>query len=229
MKRRSATRRLATALTFVLLSVLGIPATSALPTDAPDIDIDGDVPRQAGAPSVPSLWDSPAAPPAATRPLPLPTAAPERVPSANPLWAIPLATLSGTRERPIFSPSRRPPPPAVASVPATKAPPLPPKPPRVERPQLSLVGTIAGNDQSFAIFVDQITKASLRLKIGEEYQGWKLHSVLGREVTLERDQQSAILSLPQPAAGTMGQVRAQAENAVAQGPIDALRERSGRR
>jgi hypothetical protein len=220
-------RRLARAVTFVLLSVLGIPATSALPTDAPDID--GDVPRQAGAPSVPSVWDSPAAPPAAAKPPPLPAAAPEHVPSANPLWAIPLATLSGTRERPIFSPSRRPPPPIVASVPVTKPPPPPPKPPRVARPQLSLVGTIAGDDQSFAIFVDQTTKAALRLKIGEEYQGWKLHSVQGREVTLERDQQSAILSLPQPAAGTIGQVRAQAENAVAQGAMDALRERGGRR
>src|SRR5215831_17659551 len=35
----------------------------------------------------------------------------------NPLWAVPLADLSATRERPIFSPSRRPPArPAVAAV-----------------------------------------------------------------------------------------------------------------
>src|SRR5216684_625555 len=31
----------------------------------------------------------------------------------NPLWALPLKQLSTTRDRPIFSPSRRPPPPAT--------------------------------------------------------------------------------------------------------------------
>src|SRR6201995_4331257 len=46
-----------------------------------------------------------------------PPAEPERPLSANPLWAIPLTKLSGTRDRPIFSPSRRPPPPVVAAEP----------------------------------------------------------------------------------------------------------------
>jgi hypothetical protein len=43
-----------------------------------------------------------------------PDAAVERPPpGGNPLWALPLKQLSITRERPIFSPSRRPPPPAT--------------------------------------------------------------------------------------------------------------------
>ena len=103
-----------------------------------------------------------------------------------------------------------------------KPPPPPPKPPRVERPQLSLVGTIvADDDQSFGIFVDQTTKAALRLKIGEDHLGWKLRSVQGREVTLERDQQTMILSLPQPSDGPIGQMPVQAESAMNQGPGDA--------
>jgi hypothetical protein len=225
--RRVSVRRPPTRFTWLLLvSALGIPATtSALPTDVGDID--ADAPRRAGAPS---LWDSPAVPaPVVIKPRERPPQAPERTPNANPLWAIPLATLSNTRERPIFSSSRRPPPPAVASVSVVKSPPPPPKPPTVERPQLSLVGTIAGSDESFGIFMDQTTKTALRLKLGENYQGWKLRSVQGREVTLERDQQTTILSLPQPGTGTAGPVRLRAENAATPGPAGAAPERGGRR
>ena len=210
-------RTLGVGLTLLLVAALGVPAaTSALTTTTADAD--ADIPRRADVPSVSSPWDPPAAPPTVVvKPPQPPPAAPERTPSANPLWAIPLATLSNTRERPIFSSSRRPPPSVVASVPVAKAPPPAPKPPRVEHPQLSLVGTIASGEQSFGIFVDQTTKAALRLKIGEEYQGWRLRSVQGREAMLERDQQTAILTLPQPGTGAAGPMRVQAENAVSQG------------
>jgi general secretion pathway protein N len=218
MTRAETMRKLAIGLTLLLASGFGIPAsTTALPTDTADIDLDA--PRRTGAIAASSLWDSPTAqatvevkPPQPPEP---PPTAPERTSSANPLWAIPLATLSNARERPIFSSSRRPPPAAVVSVPVASAPPPPPKPPRAERPQLSLVGTIAGGNESFGIFIDQTTKAALRLKIGDDYQGWRLRSVQGREVTLERDQQTAILSLPQPGTGTAGL-------AVTQGPADSL-------
>ncbi|MGA7810822.1 MAG: hypothetical protein WCB02_40105, partial [Bradyrhizobium sp.] len=90
----------------------------------------------------------------------------------------------------------------------------------VKRPQLSLVGTIAGGDESFGIFVDQATKAALRLRIGDDYQGWRLRSVQSREVTLQRDQQTTILSLPSPGASVAGPAaspaapaRTEAENA----------------
>ena len=180
----------------LLVLVLGIPAsTRALPTDADDIDLDA--PHRAGGPSAPSLWDQPAPPPSIpVRPPPQASQQTDkRAPSANPLWAIPLAKLSNTRARPIFSSSRRPPPAAVALVRAAKA---PPPPPRVERPELSLVGTVIGEDTSLGVFVDPATRAALRLKIGDDFQGWKLHSVQGREVTLTHDGQTAILSLPQP-------------------------------
>jgi len=193
-------------------------STSALPSDLSDLDTD--TARHASALSASSPWASPVAPapgvvvkPPERRP-----ATAERALSANPLWAVPLASLSNTRERPIFSPSRRPPPPATVPVLANA--PLPPKPARVERPQLSLVGTIVGGDQSFAIFVDPSSKAALRLKLGEDYQGWTLRSVHGREAILERNQQTAVLSLPQPGAGEAGPLRVQAEN-VAPTPVPA--------
>ncbi|MDE2603300.1 MAG: hypothetical protein KGL62_13165 [Bradyrhizobium sp.] len=183
----------------LLVLALGIPAsTLALPTDADDIDLDS--PRRADAPSPPSLWDQPTPPPPTMVKPPRPAQRTgEHRPSANPLWAIPLETLSNTRARPIFSSSRRPPPAVVAPVAVAKAPP-PPPPARIEKPQLSLVGTVVGDDARFGIFIDPATRAALRLKIGDDFQGWKLSSVQGREVTLTHDKQTAVLSLPQPDA-----------------------------
>ena len=134
-----------------------------------------------------------------------PPAAPARTPSANPLWGIPLTQLSGTRDRPIFSPSRRPPPAAVAAEPVLVKP--PPRKKEIEPPQLSLVGTIASGDEGFGIFIDQSTKAALRLKVGEDHQGWKLRAIRGREVTMEKDEHAAVLTLPQPGGQSTGEVR----------------------
>lgn len=217
MKRAEMMRR--PVVSFALLwALLGVFApTSALPTDMSDIDTDR--PRRAEAPLASPLADSPpaSAPGAeAVKPQEAPSA-PERTSSANPLWAIPLTALSNTRGRPVFSSSRRPPPPVFAPAPEVKAPPPPPKSPPAERPQLSLIGTIASGDQSFGIFIDQATKAALRLKVGEDFQGWQLQSVQGREATFGRDQQTTILSLPQPDAGEDGQSRVQAETEVTQG------------
>jgi general secretion pathway protein N len=230
MMVREVTPRLGIRLAVLLVSALSVPASSsALPTEGPDNDVQAA--RHADGLSASSLWEQPTAPAPVVVGHQEPTPAPgERAQSANPLWAIPLATLSATRERPVFSPSRRPPPPAVASVTVAQAPPPPPKPARVERPQLSLVGTIAGGDESFGIFVDQTTKTALRLKIGEDYQGWRLRSVQGREVTLERDQQTTIFSLPQPSVAPTGQMRSQADKVMTQrqGSADSL-PRGGRR
>ena len=181
--------------TLILLLATAPAATLALPTDAPDPS----APQRADAPPISTVWEQPATPaPVIIVPTPEPQPdAPQRTLSPNPLWEIPLVKLSTTRERPIFSPSRRPPAVVIAAPPTPPAPP-PPKLPRVERPQLSLVGTVIGDDERFGIFVDQTTKAALRLRIGEDYQGWKLRAVQGREVTLEYEQQSAILTLPQP-------------------------------
>ena len=207
--------------TFALLiaAALAAPAaTLALPTDGSDQDTS----RRADAPSISQVWDQPAppAPVIVVRPQEAPPPAPERALSPNPLWEIPLASLSITRERPIFSPSRRPPPPVVAAVPPPSPPPPPPKAARDERPQLSLVGTVAGEEESIGIFVDHMTKAALRLKIGEDYQGWKLRAVHGREVTLERDQRTTVLSLPQPGAGALSSAPGQVENVAAQGAAE---------
>ena len=121
----------------------------------------------------------------------------ERLLSANPLWAMPIKQFSVTRDRPIFLPSRRPPAPPASAVTVAKAI-VPPKPKEPEQPQLSLVGTISGDDAKFGIFIDQSTKAVLRLQVGEDFQGWKLQSVQGREAAFQKNQLSFVVALPQP-------------------------------
>jgi hypothetical protein len=188
--------------TLLLLSLhIAGATTSPVSGDALDAGLSDDT-QAAGSPAVTAV---PPTPPVTTVRVGAPPtgAAPERAQSANPLWAIPLAQLSETRERPIFSPSRRPPPSAVAAEAAVaKAPVVRKKEP--EAPQLALVGTIASDEEGFGIFLDQSTKGALRLRVGEDYQGWKLRAIRGREVTMEKDQQAAVLTLPQPGTAQPG-------------------------
>jgi general secretion pathway protein N len=151
--------------------------------------------------ATPTTLDKPpgsfAAPPIEIMPDRPPAAPPP--PSGNPLWALPLSMLSATRERPIFLPSRRPPTPIVATrfAPASAPPPPPSEP---SRPALALVGAVVGESEAIAIFIDQGSRDVVRLKTGQDYGGWVLNSVKGREATLQKGQQTAVFVLPAPAA-----------------------------
>jgi hypothetical protein len=209
-----ATRRISVRLALVLAPLLGISAsTSALPADFSDVDVPGFTEPAAGR----QLWEPPATSVSADDP-----AAPSRSPvkreamRGNPLWAVPLAVLADTNERPIFSASRRRPPPPVVSVSASKAPPIPPSPPSAEL-RLVLVGTVVGSDQSVGIFVDQTTKATLRLKLDGDYRGWRLRSVHRREVTMARGELTETLTLPNAAEAAPASRPAVAESAVSRG------------
>jgi general secretion pathway protein N len=118
----------------------------------------------------------------------------------NPLWMIPLSALTATRDRPLFSASRRPPAPAVeAAAPPPPAPdPAPAPPPPPERPALTLVGTIVSPSTSVAMFKDTATQAVTRLRQGEAASGWLLKTVKLRSVIVEKGEQSAVLALPKP-------------------------------
>ncbi|MEJ0078894.1 MAG: hypothetical protein WDO17_26380 [Alphaproteobacteria bacterium] len=124
-------------------------------------------------------------------------------PAGNPLWAVPLSSLTATRERPIFLPSRRAPAPVVAGTPVVVAPP-PPPPAEPDQPPLTLVGVIAGDKEGFAVFLEQATNSAVRLKTGQDHQGWVLRSVKGREATLEKNQRTTTLALPVPTAFSSG-------------------------
>jgi hypothetical protein len=123
-------------------------------------------------------------------------AAKPATPNGNPLWAIPLKQLSATRDRPIFSPSRRPPPQAVVGPLMVAVTPPAPVSQEPARPQLALLGTIVNGADGFGIFMDQANKAPLRIRIGSSYQGWTLREVKPGFVIFEKGQQTAAVAFP---------------------------------
>jgi general secretion pathway protein N len=117
--------------------------------------------------------------------------------AGNPLWTVPLSALSATRDRPLFSASRRPPPEAVP----VDAP--PPKqeavaPPAPERPLLTLIGTIVSREASVAMLQGSNADAISRLRIGQENDGWRVQGISLRSIVVEKGAQSVELGLPRP-------------------------------
>jgi len=115
----------------------------------------------------------------------------------NVVRTVPLSKLSLTRDRPIFSPSRRPPPPPVA-MPVIAKPVERPKPAEPENPPLVLVGTVVGEDSGIAVLVEQASENVVKLRVKESHQGWTLQSIQGREVTFQKDRKSSVLALAPP-------------------------------
>jgi general secretion pathway protein N len=115
----------------------------------------------------------------------------------NPLWAVPLSTLSATRDRPLFSVSRRPPIVAapVAAPPPTQEAAAPPPP---ERPLLTLIGTIVSPRASLAMLQGSSSEAISRLRIGEENDGWQVRGIDLRSIVVVKGAQSIKLDLPRP-------------------------------
>ena len=112
----------------------------------------------------------------------------------NPLQLVPLTSLTATRERPIFLPTRRPAPrvlPVQVAVAASVD---------LGRPNFSLVGAISGEHEDIAIVRDDTTKVIIRLRTGESHSGWTLETAKGREVTLHKSGKTAIITLAHPAS-----------------------------
>ena len=84
------------------------------------------------------------------------------------------------------------------------APPPPPKPP--EHPSLALLGTIAGEGDGLALFMETNTQVVIRLRTGEAHQGWVLRSVHGRAAMLEKDNRTETVTLPDPGGASPGEV-----------------------
>jgi general secretion pathway protein N len=192
MTARWSTLYIGLAVSLALLG--GAGAQTRLALTSPTVDPD---PLDSPVTSIPAL-------PAATNTQPgagpvldrtRPSAPTE--PRGNPLWAIPLKSLSSTRDRPLFTPSRRPPAAPVAYVEPPK-PVVTPKPAEPERPRLTLIGVILGEKDGIAIFVDDATKEVIRLRKNEGHSGWILRSLQGREATLAKEAFTAVLVIPPP-------------------------------
>ena len=129
--------------------------------------------------------------------------------SGNPLQALSVRQLAMTRERPIFSPSRRPPPPPAPVPVAPVAIRKPAKPPEPDRPMVSLVGTVIGPSERIAVLLESSTKDVFRLRVGEDHQGWVLRLVNERDATMaNKSEQVVVLELPKPGEGAAGKMTA---------------------
>jgi general secretion pathway protein N len=117
-----------------------------------------------------------------------PSAAP-----GNPLWAVTLDQLPVTRDRPLFSPSRRPPPrpqaPRVETVAAV------PPPAARQPPSVVLLGIVTDADGTWALIraggADKITPA----RLGDEIAGWKVSEIETRRLVLSSDDRSVSFAL----------------------------------
>lgn len=117
-----------------------------------------------------AAWPSLAAGPALQTKVTAPAA------PASPLAAQPLDRFSETRDRPLFSPTRRPPtpPPVVA------APPPPPPPP----PGVVLLGVVMDGDNAGAIIRAGPGAKIARVHIGDQIGGWKVGQIEARKLVL---------------------------------------------
>ena len=130
-------------------------------------------------------------------PSPSSIARPERrqgTPAGNPLWGVPLHVLTETRDRPLFSPSRRPPPAAIIAAPVVAPRPAPPAAP--DHPLLTLVGTVVSGREAIGVFVDQESKNIVRLRIGQDHDGWTLRAVHERNAVFDDRHREAVIALP---------------------------------
>lgn len=97
-------------------------------------------------------------------------------------------------ERPLFAPTRRPPPAAAMPAPA-EAPPALPDPP----PNLALSGVIAGGGGGVALLKRLGDAAPVRVGLGGRIDGWTVAEIHPRSVVLARDARSVTVGLPVPA------------------------------
>ena len=109
----------------------------------------------------------------------------------NPLWGVPLSSFTAAQNRPLFSPSRRPP-----AAPA--AAPVIVQGDGRHGPALALLGTLAEGQSGLAIFRDEQTKTIIRLLTGQSHLGWTLTAVRPREATMLRGGESVVLAIPSP-------------------------------
>lgn len=108
----------------------------------------------------------------------------------NPLAAHSLEAMSATRERPLFSPSRRPPPPPMPPKVNVHVAPPPPAPPNV-----TLYGTVLEGNEAHAIVRVGSQSELVRLRFGQQINGWKVAQIEARKLVLALGNRLATFTL----------------------------------
>ena len=150
----------------------------------------------------------------------------------SPLAAQPLDRMSNTRDRPLFSPIRRPPaPPPVVAV----APPPPPPPPDV-----ALLGVVIDGEKARAVVRQVQRRKFCAWEIGDDISGWKVGQIKGRQLVLLLDDRTATFTMfagnnkkalsnagaAEPSSGEPYQNIAQQHQTPTDEPVPASRKRA---
>ncbi|MGD0719789.1 MAG: hypothetical protein ABR970_01915 [Roseiarcus sp.] len=124
----------------------------------------------------------------------------------NPLDTLRLEDLTATRDRPLFAPTRRPPPasPVRVEAPTPEAPTPGEEVVALAPPPFDLIGAVVGKGKAFALLRNRATNKVVRLRPGDDAEGWRVGAIGVRSVALERDgrEESLALAAPQPVAAT---------------------------
>jgi hypothetical protein len=117
--------------------------------------------------------------------------------AANPLAALSLDHLRATRDRPLFAPTRRPPP--VVPVARRVVTPVT----TVAPPDVVLVGIVTDQVGARAVVRSNKSGKLIRAQSGDEIEGWKVTLIEPRRMVLSHDDRSVNLALfAAPAAET---------------------------
>jgi len=108
---------------------------------------------------------------------------------SNPLAAQSIERLSAIVDRPLFSPSRRPPTPPVSQNP--EPPPAPPTPP----PSLVLSGVVMDGQGAYVVVLVGAERRILRAQVGDEINGWRVSQIEGRKLVLSLGDRFATFTL----------------------------------
>ena len=116
--------------------------------------------------------------------------------SDNPVAEVPLDRLSDTRDRPLFSRSRRPlAPPAPAAIAARVEPqPLPLLPP----PGVALFGIVVGPQGARAYIATGAADRIIGVRLGDDVSGWTVTAITQSNLVLSRAERSATFTLFSP-------------------------------
>jgi type II secretory pathway component PulC len=129
-----------------------------------------------------------------------------------------LDQLSATRDRPLFSPTRRPPAPPPVVVPAAPPPPPP--------PEVALLGVVMDGDDARAVVRVAQQAKTIRVQIGDDIGGWKVGQIEARYLVLLLNGRTAKFTMFSgkstkrfPPAGSIAPSQvSQRPNLVQQGP-----------
>lgn len=118
---------------------------------------------------------------------------PYTVPAAQEFTDLPpFESLDATRQRPLFSPSRRLPAPIVAA----PVPPAPVEPvPEADMPGFDLTGIVFGDTTRLAMVRDPSSQRVQSLRVGQTLDDWTVEDITPRSVALSRKGKSVTLEL----------------------------------